>query len=265
MATGRTHSSPAYGHNRPQAQRSTPDAQRNRLDPAQRSPVAGRARPLRPLADGVRLLSTLEEQQYLRPHPLGPADPLGSRRPDRLGSVVHRWLVGPDGPSSRRHWKRSLSQHPQEPEDHALGRSRGGWGSKFHPVTDGRGLPLAIEVTPGPRHESVQVETVMDGIAMPQPLGRPRELPKRLAGDKDNSYPRIRRWLPAPRIKAVVPPRSNERKGRGSFEELSYRRRSVIEQCVGWLKECRRIGTRFEKLAISFLAMLYRGDTLSSI
>ena len=34
-----------------------------------------------------------------------------------------------------------------------------------------------------------------------------------------------------------------------------YRRRSVIEQCVGWLKGCRRIGTRFEKLAISFVAM----------
>jgi len=35
----------------------------------------------------------------------------------------------------------------------------------------------------------------------------------------------------------------------------SYRRRSVVEQCVGWLKECRRIATRFEKLALSFLAM----------
>jgi len=25
---------------------------------------------------------------------------------------------------------------------------------------------------------------------------------------------------------------------------------------VGWLKECRRIGTRFEKLAVNFLAMV---------
>ncbi|MCE9589098.1 MAG: transposase, partial [Planctomycetes bacterium] len=29
-----------------------------------------------------------------------------------------------------------------------------------------------------------------------------------------------------------------------------------IEQTIGWLKECRRIGTRFEKLAINFLAMM---------
>jgi transposase len=40
------------------------------------------------------------------------------------------------------------------------------------------------------------------------------------------------------------------------FDKDSYRKRSIIEQCIGWLKECRRIGTRFEKLAINFLAMI---------
>lgn len=29
-----------------------------------------------------------------------------------------------------------------------------------------------------------------------------------------------------------------------------------MERCVGWLKECRRIATRFEKLALNYLAML---------
>jgi transposase len=95
----------------------------------------------------------------------------------------------------------------------------------------------------------------MDGIAIPQPIGRPRKRPKRLAGDKGYSYPTIRRWLRAHGITAVIPRKSNQRKGRGPFDRQSYRRRSVIEQCVGWLKECRRIGTRFEKLAISFVAM----------
>jgi transposase len=95
----------------------------------------------------------------------------------------------------------------------------------------------------------------MDGIAIPRPIGRPRKRPQRLAGDKGYSYPRIRRWLRAHGIKAVIPRRSNERQGRGPLDKQSYRRRSVIEQCVGWLKECRRIGTRFEKLAISFVAM----------
>ena len=37
---------------------------------------------------------------------------------------------------------------------------------------------------------------------------------------------------------------------------MTYRGRCVAEQCVGWLKEFRRIGTRFEKLAVNFHGML---------
>jgi hypothetical protein len=54
---------------------------------------------------------------------------------------------------------------------------------------------LAVEVTPGQRHESTQVEAVMNAIGIPQPIGRPRKRPHRLAGDKGYSYPTIRRWL----------------------------------------------------------------------
>jgi transposase len=96
---------------------------------------------------------------------------------------------------------------------------------------------------------------VLNSIAIPQPVGRPRCRPKHLAGDKGYSYPKVRQWLRAHGITAVIPWRSNQRQGRSLFDEQLYKRRSVIEQCVGWLKECRRIATRFEKLAISYLAM----------
>jgi transposase len=59
---------------------------------------------------------------------------------------------------------------------------------------------------------------------------------------------------------AVIPQRDDERrthKGRPlNFDKAAYRRRHIIENCVGWLKECRRIGTRFEKTAVNVLAML---------
>ena len=42
----------------------------------------------------------------------------------------------------------------QEPQDHALGRSQGGFGTKVHLVCDGRGIVLAVWVTPGQSHES---------------------------------------------------------------------------------------------------------------
>jgi len=90
-------------------------------------------------------------------------------------------------------------------------------------------------------------------------IGR-RSRPKRVAGDKGYSYPRIRRWLRRHRIEAVIPQRSDQQaqhRGRPlTFDKDAYRRRSVIECCIGWLKECRRIGTRFEKLALNFLAMI---------
>lgn len=97
---------------------------------------------------------------------------------------------------------------------------------------------------------------MLDGIAIPQRVGRPRKRPRRVAGDKGYSYPRVRDWLRAHGICPVIPYRSNQPSGRSFLDKDTYRRRSVIEQCVGWLKECRRIGTRFEKLAINFLAML---------
>ena len=92
-----------------------------------------------------------------------------------------------------------------------------------------------------------------------QPRGRPRTRPEALAGDKGYSYPRIRQWFRHHAIRGIIPRRSDQHPddGRVRFDRSSYRRRSTIEQCVGWLKECRRVAMRFEKLALNFLAMLH--------
>lgn len=99
----------------------------------------------------------------------------------------------------------------------------------------------------------------MDQISIPQPLGRPRRRPRRLAGDQGYSNNRVRDWLRKYGIKPLIPRKENEKlrhDGRSVFDKQAYRRRSIVEQTIGWLKECRRIGTRFEKLAINFLAMM---------
>ena len=31
----------------------------------------------------------------------------------------------------------------------------------------------------------------------------------------------------------------------------------MVEQCVGWLKECRAVGTRFDKLAVNYRATVH--------
>ena len=117
-------------------------------------------------------------------------------------------------------------------------------------------MPLAVEVTAGQRHESTQCERVLDRVRIPSPRGRPRCRPVALAGDKGYSYPRIRRWLRRHGVKAVIPRRKDQRPGDGRvrFDRDTYKRRAVVEQCVGWLKESRAVATRFDKLAVHYLA-----------
>lgn len=125
---------------------------------------------------------------------------------------------------------------------------------------DGNGLPLAAEVTAGQRHESTQFERVMDAVRVPRRVGRPRSRPRHVAGDKGYSYDRIRRWLRRRHIGAVIPQRTDQKqrhRGRPlTFDPDRYRRRNVVERCVGWLKECRAVATRFEKLAQHYLGMV---------
>lgn len=81
-----------------------------------------------------------------------------------------------------------------------------------------------------------------------------------MAGDKGYSYERIRQWLRRHRIEAVIPQREDQRRrhqGRPpKFDREAYRRRSVIECCLGWLKESRAVATRFDKLARNYLATI---------
>jgi len=83
--------------------------------------------------------------------------------------------------------------------------------------------------------------------------------PEALAGDKGYSFETIRHWLREHSIQAVIPRRTDQHPGdrRHRFDRQLYRRRSVVEQAVCWLKECRRLGTRFEKLAVNFVAMIH--------
>jgi transposase len=102
----------------------------------------------------------------------------------------------------------------------------------------------------------MQCERVLGQVRIPNRRGRPRCRPVKLAGDKGYSYERIRRWLRRYGVKAVIPRRKDQRPddGRVKFDRDTYKRRAVVEQCVGWLKESRAVATRFDKLAVNYLA-----------
>ncbi len=137
-----------------------------------------------------------------------------------------------------------------EPEDHALGRSRGGFGTKAHLVVDAAGLPLHVHLTGGQVHEAKAFDQLAEDLEALMNVVRPMFV----AGDKAYGSKKIREWLTTRDVTAVIPTKSNE-KPNGEFSKEVYRRRNVIERCIGWLKEFRRVATRYEKLATRFLSM----------
>ena len=149
--------------------------------------------------------------------------------------------------------------------DEGLGRSRGGLTSKAHLACGGKGRPLAIVITPGQRHDSTQLEAVLEGIRVPRlgGRGRPRTRPDRVIADKGYSYARCRRLLRQRQIPHTIPKRSDQRARRAArrgrplaFDRATYARRNVVERYSNRLRQWRGLATRFEKRAVNYRAML---------
>jgi transposase len=136
--------------------------------------------------------------------------------------------------------------------------------TKVHLACDGKGRPLSVVVTPGQRHESTQLEAVLDAIRVARPgVGRPRKHPERLIADKGYSSPSCRRVLRKRGIAHTIPERRDQRERRTGrpgrkpgFDANAYRRRNVVEQCVNRLKQWRGIATRYEKRALNYRAVV---------
>ena len=120
-------------------------------------------------------------------------------------------------------------------------------------------------LTGGQRHDSTQLEAVLDGIRVPRPgaRGRPRKRPAQLIGDKGYSYERCRRELRRRGIPHTIPERSDQRTRRAkrpgrplAFDAARYRRRNVVERCINRLKQWRGLATRFEKRAANYRAFV---------
>ncbi len=120
-------------------------------------------------------------------------------------------------------------------------------------------------MTGGQVHESTMAESMIEA-AVATLMGKRRKdrgrrhKPEQVAGDKAYSNHHFREFLETQNIEPVIPHKENEAARHDPsvwFDKVAYRGRHVVEQCIGWLKEFRRIGTRYEKLAVNFLAMLH--------
>jgi transposase len=131
--------------------------------------------------------------------------------------------------------------------------------TKLHLAVDGKGRPLAITLTAGQRHESTQLEPLLDGIRVPRPggRGRPRKRPDHLLADRGYSYTTCRQLRRRRGIGHTIPTRVDQRGRPGRppvVDPVRYGQRNVVERCVNRLKQWRGIATRLDKRANNYRA-----------
>jgi transposase len=124
---------------------------------------------------------------------------------------------------------------------------------------------LSVVLTGGQRHDSTQLEAVLDEIWVPRPTGRgrPRQRPTHLIADKGYSYERCRQALRRRGIPHTIPERRDQQERRAKrpgrplvFDAERYRRRNVVERCISRLKQWRGLATRYEKRAANYRALV---------
>jgi transposase len=118
--------------------------------------------------------------------------------------------------------------------------------TKLHLAVDGQGRPLSIALSAGQRHECTRVAPLIEGLPWD---------PDRIVGDKGYSYTTVRAWLDERAIAHTIPTRSDQ-PPIPDFDRAGYRRRNIVERCIGRLKQWRAIATRFDKRSRNYRAQL---------
>jgi len=123
-------------------------------------------------------------------------------------------------------------------------------------LADSAGLPLAVCIADGSRHDVTLVDQTLDEALV-------EELPPNLIGDKGfDSRPLARALLEQRGIHLIAPRRggacASTRKQDGR-RFRRYRRRWKVERLFAWLKQFRRIATRWEFKSENYLGFLYLG------
>ena len=127
-----------------------------------------------------------------------------------------------------------------------MGPSRGGLSTKIHVVTKAGGLPLAIHLTPG---LTADIAAARDALSLVE--ARPREV----LADKGYDADDLRGDLLIRGVRPVTPWKANRRE-RGRLDRPLYALRNRIERAIGHLKQFRRVATRYDKTAGSFLSFV---------
>lgn len=118
---------------------------------------------------------------------------------------------------------------------------------------------MNVELSPGQTHETQRFEELWNTTEVSDADLRDLVQSDALAGDKAYYSGSILEQLQAEDVHGVIPEigKTIAEQDGADFDRETYRRRNVVERLVGWLKESRRLFSRFEKTAVNYLAMIH--------
>ena len=128
--------------------------------------------------------------------------------------------------------------------EEGMGKSRGGLSTKIHAAVDALGNPLRLLLSPGQSSEMLQAQALIVGIRSDYVIADK-------GYDADGFIQSIQRNGSIP----VIVPRSH-RKTPGHDDKHLYPERNPVERVFQELRHYRRIATRYERLAVTYMAVL---------
>ena len=125
--------------------------------------------------------------------------------------------------------------------------SRGGHTSKIHALVDALGNPLAFLLTGGNVHDSTSAIDLLSQVNIKG---------SNILADKAYGSTAIREWIVQQEASYTIPPKDNAKEP-WEVDWYLYKERHLVECFFNKLKHFRRIATRYDKLASSFLMFVY--------
>jgi transposase len=135
-------------------------------------------------------------------------------------------------------------------KDEQIGRSSGGHSTKIHIAVDGLGNVVRIILSPGNESDIRHASTLVAGLAADA-----------VVADKGYDSDEFAAELREQGIEVVIPPRSNRIHPR-DYDRHIYKVRQEVERVINKMKQLRRVATRYEKTACSFLGILHLAGTM---
>jgi transposase len=131
-----------------------------------------------------------------------------------------------------------------------VGKTRRGKATKIMAIVDAQGLPLAVYIASGQRHEVKLVEETLARRFVD-------DVPQRLIGDMAYDSNQLDERLAADGVELIAPHNPTRRRKTQDGRPLRrYRRRWLVERLFAWLLSFRRLVTRWEAKADNFQALV---------